>query len=329
MKKIVSSKAHFRIALLLIAALLLPLIIIAQKIDNTASNNDINSNHYLRLLYDNDYFGGTDKYYTQGINMEMVDPALRKNPANHILLRLPHSAQKYGVAMELLGFTPSRTDSENILYGDRPYAAAAMIKSFRISNDTLHKNRLSSIFSIGIIGQGVGGKQIQSQFHRMIGNKVPQGWQHQIKNDLAINYELSHEKQLYRYNDLVSLNSAEKLHLVTFNTNLAGGLTAVVGKITQVFTSDSNKNKIQYYGYIQSLATLVGYDATLQGGVFNRSCPYIIHADEISRVTLQHNFGIVIQYKSIYLEYSRTELSKEFKTGTLHKWGGFRIGAKL
>lgn len=309
--------------------LLLPLLLIGQKIDNTASFIDIKSNHYIRLLYDNDVFRITDRYYTQGTNLEFADSALDKNPLNYTFPKLRRWEQKYGVALELLAYTPSTIDSSRILYNDRPYAAAAMIKSFRISTDTLHKNRLSFSFSIGIIGQGVGGKQVQSGVHKMIGDAIPQGWQNQINNDLLLNYELSHEKQLCRYRYFLTVNSNAKLHLGSFNTNVGGGLNVVLGKVNSPFSSYKNKNSLQYYGYYQGIATLVGYDSTLQGGLFNRGCPYIINADQISRITIQHNYGIVIQYKAFYIEYSLTELSKEFKSGASHKWGGFRLGAKL
>lgn len=307
----------------------LPLVTFAQRIDNSVSFKDIKSTNYFRFNYDNDYFTATDYYYTQGYNFELTSPDLQKNPLNHLFLKSKNADSKYGLSIEHMGYTPTKIDSETILYGDRPFAAAIMLKSFLISTDTIQKTRVSSSLSIGIIGPGAFGKEMQSEIHQWIGDKIPEGWQYQIQNDLLLNYEIAHEKQLVRVNDLFALNSNAKLRLGTVNTNISGGLTTIIGKINSPFTAAQNKNGFQIYGYFQSLVSVIGYDATLQGGLFNHKSPYTIDDGDINRVTLQNNYGLIMQYKGIYLEYSRSQLTREFKTGNAHRWGGVRIGVKL
>jgi lipid A 3-O-deacylase len=312
-----------------LSLLFLSLLSSAQKIDNTASFRDFKKSHYFRLNYDNDYFGGTDFYYTQGFNLELLSPKLVKNPANHLFGKLKNSEQKYGLSLELLAFTPSSIASDEILYGDRPFASMMMLKSFLVSTDTIHKNRLVSVLSIGLIGPSTFSKEVQTKIHEWIGDETPHGWQYQIRNEILLNYEIAHEKKLYQFHNLLALNSNLKLRLGTANTNITGGLSATFGKINSPFTSVKNKNNFQIYGYLQTLVTAVGFDASLQGGLFDRKSPYVIPNGDINRFTTQTNFGIIMQYKALYLEYSRSELSREFKTGHLHKWGGFRIGFKL
>ena len=77
------------------------------------------------------------------------------------------------------------------------------------------------------------------------------------------------------------------------------------------------------------LEFVFGYDATLQGGLFNHKSVYTLNDSEIERFTLQNNFGLVLQYHALYLEYSRTILTREFSYGSSFKWGGIRIGFKL
>jgi len=77
------------------------------------------------------------------------------------------------------------------------------------------------------------------------------------------------------------------------------------------------------------LVNAIGYDATMQGGVFNRSSPYTIAAKDIKRVTLQQNFGVVLNFRKIYLEYFQSLLSPEFSGGKMHRWGGLKIGVKI
>ncbi|TRX36865.1 lipid A deacylase LpxR family protein [Flavobacterium sp. ZT3R18] len=312
-----------------VSLLFLSLLSFSQRIDNTASFRKIKSDHYFRYHYDNDFFANTDYYYTQGHNLELVSPKLFKNPINKLFVKLKNSEQKYGLSIEQIGFTPTSLKLDEILYDDRPFAAAAMLKSFLVSTDTIHKTTLSSILTIGIIGPYALGKEIQTEIHEWINRGVPYGWQYQIKNDLILNYEISHEKQLYRLNNLFALNSNAKLRLGTMNTNISGGLTTTFGKINSPFISLKNNNNFQIYGYWQGLVTAVGYDASLQGGLFNQKSPYVITDQNMERFTFQKNFGIVLHHKKLYLEYYRSWLSKEFETGGTHSWGGFRIGFTL
>ena len=74
------------------------------------------------------------------------------------------------------------------------------------------------------------------------------------------------------------------------------------------------------------MISVIGYDATLQGGLFNKESPYVIPDSKITRATLQNNFGIVMRIKKLYLEYSQSFLTDEFDSGGNHRWGGIRIG---
>lgn len=301
----------------------------AQKIDNTASFRDVKSDNYFRFHYDNDYFTGTDQFYTQGYTFELVAPIFKKNPVNFLFVKLKNSSEKNGISLEHIGFTPTTIKSNEILYGDRPFAASIFLKSFKIESDTINKIRIASSLSLGIIGPGAFGYEMQKGIHEWIGDEIPMGWQYQIKNDVVINYELSHEKQLFRWKDYFALNSNLTARLGTLNTNASVGLTATLGLINSPFTSVYDKNKFQIYLYSQPSANFIGYDASLQGGLFNRSSPYTIPNSDMERITLQNNFGIVMQWKSLFLEYNRVFLTREFETNKSHKWGGFRIGFKL
>jgi len=301
----------------------------AQKIDNTASFRDVKSDNYFRFHYDNDYFTATDRFYTQGYTFELTSPRLQKNPVNYIFPKANNSSNTYGLSIEHIGFTPTTIKSNEILYGDRPFAAAIFLKSFKITADTINKTRIESSLSIGIIGPGAFGYEMQKGIHEWIGDEIPMGWQHQIKNDLVLNYNLTHEKQLLRFKDYFALNSHLTARIGTLNTNASLGFTATLGLINNPFTANFNKNKFQLYLYSQPLANIIGYDASLQGGLFNKTSPYTIPDSDIERITVQNNFGIIIQWRSLYLEYSRVLLTREFSTSKSHKWGGFRIGFKL
>lgn len=300
-----------------------------QKIDNMASFRDVKSSNYFRFHYDNDYFTSTDKDYTQGYNFELTSPRLAKNPINYLFIKPKNSAFKYGIALEHIGFTANSIASDQIQFGERPFAAAIMLKSFTIATDTIHKSRIVSSLNLGIIGPGAFGKEMQTAIHEASGNTIPKGWYNQIQNDVVVNYELSYEKQLVRLDNVFSLNGNATARLGTLFTNASLGFTATFGIINSPFTSVNNKKKFQLYLYTQPLVNVIGYDATLQGGLFNHKSLYTINDSDIERVTLQNNFGIVLQYRWLYLEYSRTILTREISDNYAFKWGGIHIGFKL
>ena len=147
---------------LLLLLLFLPTFIIGQKIDNMTSFRDVKSTNYFRFHYENDYFTSTDKDYTQGYNFELTSPRLAKNPINHLFISPKKSEFKYGLSLEHIGFTANNIASDQIQYGERPFAAAIMLKSFSIATDTIQKSRLVSSLNLGIIGPGAFGGDMQT-----------------------------------------------------------------------------------------------------------------------------------------------------------------------
>jgi lipid A 3-O-deacylase len=308
---------------------LFPICLLAQKIDNMASFRDINAKRYFRYNYDNDYFASQDQDYTQGYSFELVSPNLRKNPINKMLFNPKNTENKYGIAIEHIGFTPFNIKSPNIQFGDRPFAATIMLKSFAIATDTINKSRFISSMNIGLIGPGAFGKEMQVAIHEATGNTIPEGWQNQIKNDVVLNYEVNFEKELVSYLNLFSLQTNTKLRLGTLFTNASLGLTTTFGIVNSPFSSSKTKKKFSIYSYAQSIVNVIGYDATLQGGIFNKKSPYTISNSEIERLTAQINFGMIMQTRTMFFEYSRSLITREFEVGNSSKWGGIKVGFRF
>ncbi|MGC1205535.1 MAG: lipid A deacylase LpxR family protein [Flavobacteriaceae bacterium] len=301
----------------------------AQKIDNLVSFRDIKSTNYFRFNYDNDYFAASDKNYTQGYSFELVSPFFETNPFNHLFYKPKDVEVRHGLAVEHIGFTPKSYELPEIQFRDRPFAAAIMLKSFMITTNQEKKSRFTSSFSLGIIGPGAFGKEMQVGIHKATGNKIPLGWQNQIKSDVVINYEVGYEKQLVKYHDLFSLQATVNAKIGTLFTNASVGFNSTFGIINTPFSSSSKRNGFVLYAYAQPVLNLIGYDATLQGGVFNKQSPYTISSGVVERLTAQFNYGIVLKTKTLYFEYSRSVITKEFTSGDSYKWGGVKVGFTL
>ncbi len=298
----------------------------AQVIDYTSTFKS-HENKLLRLHFDNDYFTQTDRYYSDGLTLEFLHPILKKSPLNHLLIKSKVSECRYGIAFSAFYYTPTDFLTQTILYGDRPFCGNITLSNFITSTDTIRKRMITSIITLGIIGQGAGGKETQTSVHRWLNNLLPEGWDNQIRNDIILNYQINYEKRIWANRNNFLLNACTEITAGTHTNKIKTGLNFMIGKFNNPYESISHvKKKFRWHLYGRCQPALVIYDATLQGGMFDTKSPYIISADQIKRFTAQGDYGIVMTIKKIYLEYCQSILTKEFNTGKYHRWGGIRIG---
>jgi hypothetical protein len=302
----------------------------AQRIKNESIIRNIASDHYFRFYYENDFITIIDYYYTSGMNMELVKPSFQKNPLNKIFFGVPGAKMKYGLALDHYAFTPLHIVEEEILYGDRPYAGCISVNSFRIATDEKKRRRISTSLVLGLIGPATQWEAVQTFLHKhVIAAPQPKGWEHQIKNDLILNYKVNLEKNLIG-EDFFNLNGNAEAVAGTMNDKLSAGLSLLIGKMSDPYKSSSApERKWEFHVFGHSSVSVVGYDATLQGGMFNKKSPYTLSNSEINRFTIQNQIGLMIYWTNISIELSESFLSKEFKTGRSHIWGGLGIGIEL
>ena len=302
----------------------------AQVIDNTASFRETGRDKYIRYSYDNDFFTATDQYYTQGMLLEWVNPVFKKSPLSKLLIHPKNFQTTFGIAVEHLAYTPTSIRHTEIIYHDRPFAACLFYNAFAIAKNKERGQRITSKFSMGVIGPAAGGEEMQTSIHRWLKNITPLGWSNQVANDVIINYELGYEKTVLDKNKIFRASWNSKVNVGTLNNKLSLGFIAMAG-LPPTFTdiSESEKKKLKFHFYNQCAINLVGYDASLQGGLFNKESPYTINSTAITRFTFQDNAGVSIKLHNIYLEYFQSVITKEFRTGKYHRWGGIRIGWEL
>ena len=307
---------------------LLPLKMVAQAIDNTTSFRNISSEHYVRLIYENDFFTASDRDYTQGISLEIVSPGLRKFFLSKILWYPRSKPVSFGLSLETDTYTPNLIDKTEIQYGDRPYASDIMLKSFVIATDNIKGTSFSSQLSIGVIGPWAGGKEMQTAIHNWIAYKKPLGWHNQIKNDVVLNYQLNFEKRIAELTNNFLLNGFGTARAGTLNTKAGVGMNLMAGAFHSPFSlaDISQRKKIKLYFYNQAAVNVVGYDATLQGGLFNRSSVYTIPSVQLDRLVFQNRYGIVLSWRRLWVEYFKSFQTLEYDSGVEHKTGGLQLG---
>jgi hypothetical protein len=296
------------------------------------SSIQLSPDRVLRISFDNDIFDYTDQFYTNGIRFDYVAPALADNPVKYMLLPYWSAAKNYyGLSVLQNLYTPSTTKIGGILYGDRPYSAYLLLKSFKISNDQVHHFRQTSALDFGVIGSASMGGAVQDWFHKSVpANSEPLGWQYQIKNDVIINYNCNLEKGILNYPNAEMIICANA-SAGTLYTNLGGGLNLRLGWFNPYFSDlgiEKRKSlwakglrKTQVYFTLKGTARLIAYDATLEGGVFNRTSPYTIPSTDVARIVTQSSVSFNMTWGGIGIELEQCVLSPEFSHRWWHAWG--------
>lgn len=314
----------------LITVLTLPATLAAQAISTVGLERAMPADAYWRFVYENDFFGATDRYYTQGVQVEVVHPRLRLPGISRLLLAPGNARTRFGVAFEDDGYTASDLKQTTIPLGDHPYAGTKQLRAFVIANDTTRARVTSSSLTVGIIGPGAGGREIQTYIHRRTGNTIPMGWTHQIRNDVILNYEVTGEQMLTgasRYAQL-SLNAVARVG--TYQTGVASGALLMIGRLPAMpHATARGAPPRAFYLYVKPQLQLVAYDATLQGGVFNRSSPYTIPSRDLARAVYRQYTGVAYRSKTRFVEAFHSYASPTFATGRVHRSGGIVFGVML
>lgn len=296
----------------------------------------ISREQFLRINFDNDILDNTDHFYTNGIRIEYVGHQVSQIPLKYLML--PYwgtGTNYYGIGIVQNMYTPSTTKSLVNMSGDRPYAAYLCLTYFKISNDPVKKTRFSSELDLGVIGPSSGGDFVQTTFHSAVPtNNEPVGWEYQIQDDLVVNYNVMIEKGIVSMRTFdLNLNGAGSLG--TLYSNLSGGLSLRAGLINPYFSrlwvTPASVNKaaglrnVEIYFFMKMNGSVVGYDATLQGGVFNHSSAYTISSGDISRFMFNGSAGMTISVGGFRIDAEQFIISPEFQNGWWHKWVHFGL----
>jgi len=284
---------------------------------------------HLAFTYANDFFFGTDYYFTQGITFDWASPALARSPVNRVLTRGPAgSTRTHGMALRYDGFTPLSITDARIRVGDRPYAAYFYASLYRVNNQENKKYRLTTAVEIGYLGPAAGGKFIQTKLHELTHNPTPRGWDNQVRSDAVLGYRASLDKQLLALGRAAELIGSAEASLGTLYTYAGVGGRLRVGNFTPFFTNANGARRPRWQCYAEATLSgrLVGYDATLQGGLLNRSSPYVLAFSKINHSVLHSTGGLALAHGGLSFTATAVYVGPEFRGGRTHRWGVLGVG---
>ncbi len=149
---------------------------------------------FIKLNQANDlytYWFQTDKYYSDGINIELAFSFLNNRVSDKVLLGFKNTPYKdFTLSFNQDMFTPENTSLSTVDSTDRPYAGQLFITYAKYSNQFWKGRKLISKTFVGIQGPASLASQTQNGVHASIGNNEVMGWDNQISNGLILDYEI-------------------------------------------------------------------------------------------------------------------------------------------
>jgi len=301
------------------------------NLGNPKKQNEIPVNRsldqHISLAWENDLYYQRDYYFTNGFQIDFFHDKLKQSPFNRILIPTGEKKERdyySGLQLRQEIFTPEDLAADTISVGDHPYSSTLTLAQVSVLNIPDRKMRIESALRLGVLGPASMGFKTQELAH-LVSNpsRPPQGWDHQVRNDLLINYDIQIKKGIVN-NDIAFFGIKGKGRLGTLHTDLEAGLW---------FMLDARKGYFQRFGpsgdpglnvvfQLSASARHIFYDATLQGGIFNKTSPYVITSDNLIRWMGNLDISVTFELFEHQLEIYTQLATPSFHLAAPHGWMG-------
>lgn len=153
----------------------------------------------VSLRWENDTFGGSDRFYTDGVSLAVshTGPSWLDSLANCLPWGAGRRTVGYDIAQGM--FTPSDSDINPPDPKDRPYAG---ILAFGLTLHVEKENAYHGLkFVTGVVGPWSLAEETQNWVHGLIGNDKAQGWDHQLDNEPIFNIAYEYRRKFHLAGD--------------------------------------------------------------------------------------------------------------------------------
>lgn len=289
----------------------------------------------FQLYIENDSFGGgTDRYYTNGIKFgggmdaDPVSEWLFQAPAKRVLRQISDNLGELNVGL-FLGqnmYTPKRITISQPQPLDRPWAA--WLYAAGVAQSVLG-NRLQTVeLDLGVIGSPAMGREVQTEWHRLVGADRPQGWSNQLHTEPGV---LLAYLEKWRYGPTTGVQAIPHFGAtlgnvmtlvrvggtVRFGHNMSGFGPDTIepgGAMLQRtrLTDDQSKNGgREWYVFTGFDTRAIARNIFLDGNTFRDS-------PSVDRKVMVHDIktGISMRFQPVRVSLTHVRRSEEFTTAT-------------
>ena len=256
---------------------------------------------------------GQDRYYTNGLFITFRH-ATRPNFHSTDIVKKTWEAE-FGQYM----YNAVSGSVRDISDVDRPFAAY-LYGGAKINWFKRNESNFQAGFQIGTIGPNSKGREVQEALHKIVGFYTINGWQYQVNNEVGVNASFNFDKLLFRKNnnDFILNTSA---NLGNTFSGLGVGITYRTGALNPIFSSITTNSRItnnqsdtvkrESFFYARPSLKFVGYNATLQGGLFQKDKGPVVYTP--NRLVFSQEFGLMYAKNRWSLNFGVIFQTKELK----------------
>jgi hypothetical protein len=156
------------------------------------------------LYYENDYFGGQDRHYTNGFKFSWISGDLsdwgqtgwRQTIVDRLpFVNAPGTQKNFGFAFGQFMYTPQDISAVPPDPADRPYAGWSYLELTFIAKTKRVMDTLS--LQAGMVGRASQADEFQRAVHKWLSDEEPMGWDYQLQNEFGLNVVYERKWRLY------------------------------------------------------------------------------------------------------------------------------------
>ena len=279
------------------------------------------------LREENDVFGDSDRYYTQGLDLSYGYLKVRKNG----------TAVKRSFGFRNLMYTPTDISIADPQPEDRPWAGLTGIFFEEWDKDD---DFVRTEWIVGVVGEWSQSDHIQAWFHEQIDSQRPMGWSNQIPNEPFVNLTMEYYKPLWFIGQpnrgwLLDLTGKYGGTLGTGFVHGEAGLLARAGwNVPEDYRSalikpTNVKTGLSAYLFVGAEGRYILHNVTLGGSLFQDG-----PSQELEPFVGDIQTGVAFGYRNmpgqfdLGLAYSLVNRSREFEGQDRHvRFGSVSISA--
>lgn len=283
-----------------------------------------NYRHMVRVYEDNDLikvFGNTsDKGYTNGTRLDYY--YVKSHDSRFFLDKLMPKAGKasvntFGLSLMQTMFTPEDLKATEPNVSDWPYTGALFLTHSLHSSNPQKTYNLQTELVAGVMGKASMAEQLQTVIHKLIKSDKPMGWDKQYPTDILLNLNIALEKQLWHYKGVLDVIGGGQVMAGTMLDGASVFGQVRIGKMLPYFDGlmpqytrpFRQKNKLQCYLVARPSLEWVGYNAVLEGGVFNGKSDYYKDKKETTSpnhsISRRLDLGLVLGYGCVSVSFTQ------------------------
>ncbi len=288
----------------------------------------------LELRSDNDaYLGvGQDRYYTNGLFINWRHALRSKGDS----ARLKKRILELSLGQELYNAHTGSVDHYSEL--DRAITGYLYVgASYQWFGAQQQRSALE--LQIGTIGPRAGGREAQELIHNIVGFYEPEGWNYQLDNSYEVNLRYDYSRVMTATCKNFDLIFDGQASLGTTHSRINAGVVFRAGRFNRIDESSYFKSRVgrsttaapdEFYFYTRPSVIFTAYDATLQGGLFNKHQSSLVTFKPIP-LAYEQELGVRYDTRRWSFNYAITIRSKEVKKQEYshHQYGRLSLGFRF